>query len=130
MTLSVVGAAAVLLVAVPVVSHSGAPSSTSTAASAARPTASPTDDPPRDDDAKGRGQAHAAAVKAWVACKHVRSKTACTKPAPPGRALSAAHHADKAPGPASTHGKGHAWGHAHAPGQLRMHKHAGDDQDG
>jgi len=70
-------------------------------------------------EAEGCGNAHSAAVHAWVECKAEKGKDACTKPAPPGRALGHTKHEGKAPGPASADGHGHGWGRAHAPGQLK-----------
>jgi hypothetical protein len=70
-------------------------------------------------DADDCGNARSAAVHAWVRCKAEKGKDACTKPVPPGRALGHTKHEGKAPGPASADGKGHGWGRAHAPGQLK-----------
>jgi hypothetical protein len=69
------------------------------------------------------GQVHASEIHAWVACKDAKgadsSKAACDKPVPPGLAKKDG----AAPGPASTHGQGHGWGRAHAPGQLKAKDH-------
>ena len=65
-----------------------------------------------EDDGDG-GNAHSRAVHAWVACKAVKGKEACVKPAPPGKAL----------------GHGHGWGRAHAPGQLKTKDKGDDDED-
>ena len=73
----------------------------------------PDDEGDKDDgDGDGDGgNAHSRAVHAWVACKAVKGKEACVKPASPGKAL----------------GHGHGWGRAHAPGQLKT-KDKGDDE--
>jgi hypothetical protein len=72
-------------------------------------------------DAEGEcGNDHSRAIRKWVECKAAKGKSACAKPAPPGRALGHTKHSGVAPGPASTDGQGHAWGRAHAPGQLKV----------
>ena len=77
------------------------------------------------------GNAHSKAVHAWVKCKAVNGNDACTKPAPPGKALGHTKHSGTARGPASTDGHGYGWGRAHAPGQLKNKDKpkSDDDQD-
>ena len=74
------------------------------------------------------GNQHSAAVHAWVRCKAEKGKDACAKPTPPGLARGHTKRESNAAGPASADGKGHGWGRAHAPGQLKKATKASKDK--
>jgi hypothetical protein len=78
-----------------------------------------------EDDAAECGNEHSAAVHAWVRCKAEKGKDVCQKPDPPGKAWGHLQRTE-APGPADEAGRGHAWGRAHAPGQLKKAAQADD----
>lgn len=81
----------------------------------AKPSAKPSDSKASDSEpsdqgreSSARGRAHRYAMHAWHDCVKEKGKASCTKPAPPG----------------------HAYGRAHAPGQLKDKSKApknGDD---
>jgi hypothetical protein len=110
---------ATVLVGSQLVADHGPPAPRGTVPSPTSTTASDDDDICSQSEAQACGNEHSRAVHAWVKCKAVKGRDACTKPVPPGHAMRQAKHAGTAPGPASSDGQGHAWGRAHAPGQLK-----------
>lgn len=123
---------AALLLAVQLLGGASSGAGLQPAPAAATTSSTAPDDAADDCSADACGNEHSRAIHAWVKCKAEEGKEACSKPLPPGRALGQEKHAGKAPGPNGTEGNGHAWGRAHAPGQLKAKdkaKHADTDEE-
>jgi hypothetical protein len=115
---------AAVLVGSQVLASAGTPAPRDKTPSPAAATESGDDDCTTDDEC---GNEHSRAIRAWVACKAEKSRDACEKPTPPGLARGHAKRPGTAPGPAGADGRGHGWGRAHAPGQLKEKKVTSDD---
>jgi hypothetical protein len=115
---------AAVLVGSQVLASAGTPAPRGTTPSPAAATESGDDDDCTADDC---GNEHSRAIHTWVACKAEKADDACVKPTPPGLARGHARRPGTAPGPAGVDGRGHGWGRAHAPGQLKEKKVTSDD---